>query len=56
MTHKEALADKKKPDQSTVKRFYLAGYFETSDETNHESNEQELLPTRITENGRRLLE
>ena len=45
-----------KLDQPTVKRLFRDGYIEASDVTNFDSTEQELLPTFITEKGRRLLE
>lgn len=58
MTNKEALqafADGKKLDQATVKRLHREGYIDVSDVTNMQSTEQELMPTFITETGKRLL-
>jgi hypothetical protein len=39
-----------------VKWLYREGYIEVADATNFDSTEKELIPTFITENGRRLLE
>jgi hypothetical protein len=44
-----------KLDQPTIKRLRREGYIETTDVTNFDSTEQELLPTFITEKGKRLV-
>lgn len=52
----EALRVGKKLDQPRVKRLWQEGYIEVCDVTNMQSKEQELLPTFITPEGKRLLE
>jgi hypothetical protein len=52
----EAFRNGKKLDQPTVKRLWQEGYIEVRDVTNMQSTEQELLPTFITPEGKRLLE
>jgi len=52
----EAFNRGEKLDQPTIKRLYQEGLIEASDVTHLQSDEQELLPTLITEKGRRILE
>jgi hypothetical protein len=56
MALKAWASDQVKPDQATTKRLYVRGLIEVSRVTNFESTEEELLPTFITERGRKFMD
>ena len=59
MSDKEALQafkSGKQLNQATIKRLYGEGYIEVRNVSTFDSAERELLPTFITEKGRKLLE
>jgi hypothetical protein len=52
----KAFASGVKPNQAVTAHLYRLGYIEVSRVTNHQSTEEELLATFITDKGRKLME